>query len=65
MFFTAARLFGGCLAGVIVSWTTLIQRRTPTELRTQASAAGEALASPAASPQQPTFCDTKRSKRPI
>jgi MFS family permease len=42
---TAALLFGGCLAGVIVSWTTLIQRRTPTELRGRASAAGEALAS--------------------
>jgi hypothetical protein len=41
----AALLFGGCLAGVIVSWTTLIQRRTPTELRGRASAAGEALAS--------------------
>ena len=41
----ASLLFGCCLAGVIVSWTTLIQRRTPVELIGRAAAAGEALAS--------------------
>jgi MFS family permease len=41
----ASLLFGCCLAGVIVSWTTLIQRRTPSELLGRAAAAGEALAS--------------------
>jgi MFS family permease len=41
----ASLLFGCCLAGVIVSWTTLIQRGTPTELLGRAAAAGEALAS--------------------
>jgi len=41
----ASLLFGSCLAGVIVSWTTLIQRSTPTELLGRAAAAGEALAS--------------------
>jgi hypothetical protein len=41
----ASLLFGCCLAGVIVSWTTLIQRSTPPELLGRAAAAGEALAS--------------------
>jgi MFS family permease len=41
----ASLLFGCCLAGVIVCWTTLIQRRTPGELLGRAAAAGEALAS--------------------
>ena len=41
----ASLLFGCCLAGVIVSWTTLIQRSTPSELLGRAAAAGEALAS--------------------
>jgi MFS family permease len=41
----ASLFFGCCLAGVIVSWTTLIQRRTPSELLGRAAAAGEALAS--------------------
>ena len=41
----ASLLFGCCLAGVIVRWTTLIQRRTPGELLGRAAAAGEALAS--------------------
>ena len=41
----ASLLFGCCLAGVIVCWTTLIQRRTPSELLGRAAAAGEALAS--------------------
>jgi len=41
----ASLLFGCCLAGVIVSWTTLIQRSTPAELLGRAAAAGEALAS--------------------
>jgi MFS family permease len=41
----ASLLFGCCLAGVIVSWTTLIQRSTPTDLLGRAAAAGEALAS--------------------
>jgi hypothetical protein len=33
------------MAGVIVSWTTLIQRQTPAELLGRAAAAGEALSS--------------------
>jgi MFS family permease len=41
----ASLLFGCCLAGVIVSWTTLIQRQTPAELLGRAAAAGEALSS--------------------
>jgi hypothetical protein len=41
----ASLLFGCCLAGVIVSWTTLIQRGTPAELLGRSAAAGEALAS--------------------
>jgi MFS family permease len=41
----AALLFGCCLASVIVSWTTLIQRRTPRELLGRAAAAGETIAS--------------------
>jgi MFS family permease len=41
----AALLFGCCLATVIVSWTTLIQRRTPRELLGRAAAAGESIAS--------------------
>jgi hypothetical protein len=41
----ASLLFGCCLSGVIVSWTTLIQRGTPAELLGRSAAAGEALAS--------------------
>jgi hypothetical protein len=41
----ASLLFGCCLAGVIVSWTTLIQRSTPSQLLGRAAAAGEALSS--------------------